>query len=342
MPKRLTIEEVRKVFSGYGYELLEQQYLNNRQVLKYRCPAHPRRQNSTSMASVSQKGIRCLQCHIDTTKVDYQKVVEGFSLRGYVLLSKEEDFKSNKSLLHYVCRKHPERVRRIRYNDLQSGGKGCSCCGKETSAGKRRLSYEEVNEVFERRGYTLISDTYLSTDSLLEYSCPSHSGIVLRTTHHDMAGGHGCPLCALESNKGSGSPSWRGGVMPLNEYLRKHLGDWKQESLSFHGFKCYITGLNEGDLEVHHVKPFHIIRDEVLSELGVALKKKIADYPEKELEAILTALKDRHDYLGVPLKKSLHEKFHSLYGNKATANDLEVFKARHLEGEFEILGGQAS
>lgn len=131
---------------------------------------------------------------------------------------------------------------------------------------------------------------------------------------------------------------WKGGVTTLNETLRFITSEWRIEQLHKHKYTCFITGQKGGDLHVHHIRPFHEIRDHALAELGIDVAGKIADHTEETMTILRNRIAELHEgEKGFPIKPEFHKLFHKLYGFKTTEVDLLEFKKRYQSGEFNEL-----
>jgi transposase len=128
---------------------------------------------------------------------------------------------------------------------------------------------------------------------------------------------------------------WKGGVTGLNETLRYAATDWRLSELKRGNFTCFVTGQRGGDLQVHHITPFHEIRDRALSEVGVEMRQSISDYDEETIRSLRNKIAELHEIEeGYVLEQHIHKIFHSLYGFKTTLEDLMEFKARYNSGEL--------
>jgi len=60
-----------------------------------------------------------------------------------------------------------------------------------------------------------------------------------------------------EARQGKYSSGWRGGITPLNEYIRSlfEYYTWKNDCLKRDNYQCQECSI-ESNLEVHHIKPF--------------------------------------------------------------------------------------
>lgn len=261
-----------------------------------------------------------------------EEVQEEFKRRGYVLL--EDKYVNSTKRLKYRCNKHPDKNLKISFSDLKNGGKGCVYC-----AGLNKPDFQEVKNNFDKLGLDLLETEYKNQRTKMRYRCRKHDDHIQSAIYKTIKKGHGCRKCgyekASETNRGSDHWNWNGGVSEIKHYLRKTIDDWKFKSLEAYDFKCAITGEKAKDLQVHHLTPFYIIRDEALEELSLPVYEKIGNYSEKELSDLVESIRRKHDEeLGVPLRYDIHRLFHSEYGNKTNAKDFEEFKSRYLSGEI--------
>lgn len=112
--------------------------------------------------------------------IDYIK--NKFNSEGYKLLSNE--YLNNRQILEYICPNgHHHKINWGRFQQ----GKRCPYCSGE------RVHYDDIKNVFEERGYTLLSQDYKSKEKLT-YRCPN--GHIHDTDYYNFKKGHGCPECA--------------------------------------------------------------------------------------------------------------------------------------------------
>lgn len=135
--------------------------------------------------------------------------------------------------------------------------------------------------------------------------------------------------------KGADNPSWKGGVSPISENLRESVTPWKKEIMRAQNFTCYITEKKVRDFHIHHITPFHEIRDRAIAELGITLLPTLAENDSDEFSALKERIYELHKgEKGYVITAELHKKFHSLYGFKTTEDDLLEFKTRYRLGEL--------
>ena len=210
----------------------------------------------------------------------------------------------------------------------------------------RKYTYEIAYEEFAKRGLILLPQEYKSCAIPLAYICPKHPNIIQYKTLNNLIFGSnlitegGCYLCFLDSQRGSGHNSWKGGSSALNPYLRDFIKEWKKESAKNCNYKCIITGKIFDD--IHHLYSFNKILKEIIEESNLPIYTTISDYTEEELNLLKeTNIKIHNKYpLGVCLCKEVHDLYHNLYGDDNTPEQFEEFRERYNSGEFNVKVGE--
>ncbi len=89
-------------------------------------------------------------------KKPFFEVEKLFADKGYILLSKEKDYKNTGTKLEYICPNHRSKgVLEINTRNI-SQGKGCRFCGYESSSKKQSEDIETVKEAFEKSRTNLV------------------------------------------------------------------------------------------------------------------------------------------------------------------------------------------
>lgn len=133
-------------------------------------------------------------------------------------------------------------------------------------------------------------------------------------------------------------PRWKGGVTGINETLRGATEEWRNRELQRSNYTCFVTGVRTGDMHVHHITPFHKMRDSMMDELGIDMRPTISDYTDTEVEIMRERMSEMHEgEEGYVMTAQMHKLFHSLYGFDTDVDDLYEFKTRHRLGEFSKL-----
>jgi hypothetical protein len=75
-----------------------------------------------------------------------------------------------------------------------------------------------------------------------------------------------CVECARNHRSGENHHNWRGGVSELRSIVHCLLKPlWIYPIMQRDNYTCQICNKRGGDLEVHHLRPYHSIRDRVLN-----------------------------------------------------------------------------
>lgn len=191
-----TYEEVKEKFCSKGYELLETEYKNAQTKMKYYCLKHPQYIQSIGFNTL-QQGSGCAKCGDESTadknRTPYEEVKIKFEELGYELL--ETKYINQQTPMKYICPHHPDEIRTIRFSILSRGGE-CQRCAAKKVANKTKKSYEDVKELFSKRGYELLETQYIDSKTKMKYHCPTHPDKELFTSYGNILRGHGCPYCA--------------------------------------------------------------------------------------------------------------------------------------------------
>jgi len=338
LTKRNNIEDIKIEFTKRNYALLDNEYKNNSQKLKYICLKH----EDNGIQSISyrsfSRGSGCKYCGKESMankqRLNLKYIENELYKKDLILLS--DFYVDAHTLLKFKCIHHLDIIQELSYNTIQQG-RGCKWCSRENLSKQRRLSYDFVHNNFKKRGYELITDNYVNSNQKLQYICKKHSNEIQEITYDSFSRGSGCRFCGYEKikdkQKGNKSRFWKGGITSLNIYLRKSsfLNQWKIDSAKLSDFKCVITG-NKFEA-IHHLYSFSNIVSETLNNLNYPICVNIGDYSDKELRNIEEeCLRLHYKYgMGVCLSKDLHIEFHKLYGKgNNTPEQFEEFKKMKL------------
>jgi len=133
------------------------------------------------------------QCAKDIQKPQWEDIKLLFEQKNYILHSTE--YINAKSKLEYTCAAHIDMgVQGITYNNLKMGF-GCKYCGTERMADARRLSFNEVREIFAKNDMILLDQEYKNTQEKLKYICKNHIKIGIQEMSTINAYKNHCPYC---------------------------------------------------------------------------------------------------------------------------------------------------
>lgn len=120
----------------------------------------------------------------------------------------------------------------------------------------------------------------------------------------------------------------------LTKFLRGQISQWKNESISKCDFKCVLTGSK--DFAIHHIVSFNIIVKNFISECNIVLRDSFEDYTTNELNEMSNMFVKYHgNYpFGVCVEKSLHMKFHQMYGDINNEDQWNIFVDKFNKGEI--------
>lgn len=109
---------------------------------------------------------------------------------------KSDHYTKAKTKLEYVCSAHKEYGSQfITWGNLVAGF-GCRYCGQESTASARRLSFDEVKNIFAEHNMELVENQeYINSSIPMQYICARHPecGIQLMSTAN--ARKNHCPYC---------------------------------------------------------------------------------------------------------------------------------------------------
>lgn len=190
MPKKHTIEFIRKEFENQKFKLLSKNYINNTQKLDFICSKG--HQGIVTYISF-RKNQGCFICGTIKTAekqtLPYEVVKKKFEEKGYTLLSTE--YNGNKHKLDFIC---PVGHRwKICYDKFNKGRR----CGECYAT--KKLTYTFVNNEFKKKGYKLLSTEYIKNSQKLKYICKNgHKGEII---YNSFQQGNGCAICANNKTK---------------------------------------------------------------------------------------------------------------------------------------------
>lgn len=200
MSKRWTYEEVKEYFEQFGYDLLDDTYVNNKKPLTVKCPdGHIT--TTLTFDNFKNKKRRC-SCCIGNMKYTYGFVKEYIESFGYKLLS-DKYVNSNEYLLVQCNMEHEPY--NVTFNAFKNNKTRCPYC-----CGNIKYTIEEIKRYLEEFQYKLLSTEYKNAKAKLEVQCDK--GHIYETYWNKIQQGSRCPYC-------------KGGIRYTYEYIEEYIKD---------------------------------------------------------------------------------------------------------------------
>lgn len=90
-------------------------------------------------------------------------------------------------------------VQQSKVDKLLLGERKYLCCSKECAKNIQKPKWEDIEALFEERGYILSSNEYINAKTKLEYICPNHQEYGPQyITYNNLKQGFGCKYCGIE------------------------------------------------------------------------------------------------------------------------------------------------
>ena len=178
--KKYDYDYVKKYVEHHNYVLISKEYINSKTKMDVQCPVGHRYPVTFSNFKF---GYRCPYC-CGNMKKSYESVKKYIEKKGYELISTE--YKNIDSKLDLICPKGHEYP--VTFYDFKNRGRRCPKC-----SGNHKYSYNEVKNIIEEVGYTLLSDTYINSKQHLDVMCDK--GHIYPVTLNNFTQGTRCPYC---------------------------------------------------------------------------------------------------------------------------------------------------
>jgi len=237
------------------------------------------------------------------TEITYADVKNHFEKEGYNLISTE--YKNTSTHLEFICpRGHRSKMV---YSSFKIG-KRCKKCAVEKTSSKQRHTYEYIKDFFEKKGCTLLSETYINSNQKLDYICYCGEKASMRFVNFQR--GYGCKNCKRLKFLGEKNHNYNPNLtdedrLEIGRYEERYKG-FRKSVYRRDGYKCVVCGSGKSNtLVAHHLDSY-------------------TNFPEKRTDV----------NNAVTLCQSCHKDFHGMYGYKNnTKEQFEEYiseKAHHL------------
>ena len=189
--KKLTYAYVKEYIESFGYKLLSDVYISNREKLLLMCEKGHKYEASFGNF---QKGKRCPECakviRGDKRRLSYDYVKNFIENEGHELISTEYN-KNNE----YLLIKCPfEHIYKANFSSFQQG-KRCPKCQNVY-----RYTYDDVKEIIEQEGYRLLSKEYINNHTKLRIMCFKNH-IFDMDFNHFRNHNQRCPICNISKGE---------------------------------------------------------------------------------------------------------------------------------------------
>ena len=208
MPRKYTIEDARTAFAAVGNELLEEEYINDKTVMRYRCKCG-RTQPEIKPKNLFRIINGCYHCHIcgyekmkTSQKMDFSIIKNSFASINYKLITRQKDYVNSLQKLWFVC--NNEHRHYITWKNFQRGNR-CNICKITQDIQRldyyhkqREYGFDAIKIWIESLGYDLITTKreYKNTNISIQYKCPQCNKICLsRIQHLKNPNKIGCSSC---------------------------------------------------------------------------------------------------------------------------------------------------
>lgn len=238
MPKKFTIEEVKRIFEDGGCVLLENQYISNRTKMAYRCECL---EISHIRLDDFKRGQRCRKCSFVKSSAacrhsleDVKKIFEDQQCQ--VL---QDFYINNNSKILFRCK--CGYVSEIALDKFQRSG-GCKECGIKARQEKRKHSQQYIEEIFIQNGCYLM-DIYKNSRTPCIFKCSC--GNVSKITFSEFKNGGRCNECKCRSIGEKHIMEWFQKNKISYEHEAKYIGkrfdfEVKELFIEFHGEQHYM------------------------------------------------------------------------------------------------------
>ena len=287
------IEKSRKVFKEAGLTLLEEEYTNYTTKMNYICDTCEYFSKIDLCHLIQRK--RCPECAkkkiVYNRKYYYEDIKNIFEDRNCILLTKKNEYVHSKQKLKYLCSCGNPEVEEILLGNFMKGHK-CSVCGRRIN-----YTYEEVEKMFEDKGFKILQDFYKDNRTKIKYRCICKNKSTI--TLNSLLSGGKCSECKSKNRMGENNGNYNPNLTDEERKKGRRCRGykkWIRKVRERDNDTCQICGEIEGILCAHHIEAYK---------------------PNKELRTVVSN--------GILMCEKDHKKFHKEYGNNCNREQLNEF-----------------
>lgn len=242
-------------------------------------------------------------------KFTYKQIKNKFEERGFKLISTE--YINAHQKLEYECPIGHKCYNT--YNAFNIGG-GCLEC-----SGKKKRTYEEIENIFSKEGYTLLTkkEEYRNVKTKVEYKCDKGHTNYMKPEHfiyenRHISGRRRCPTCAIENNSGENHYNYNPNLTDeerIEGRSNKKNEIWRKAIYKRDNYLCKKCNTKHKTLNAHHINNYSSNKKERFN------------------------LKN-----GITLCSDCHNMFHQIYGkeNNTIVQLNEYLGSEFIPKEFDI------
>lgn len=292
---KLSIEQVRSIFTDAECVLLEDEYHDNKTVMNFRCKCGI----NGAKSLVSFKKMSCCKaCGYKSTgskngRLTLDEALRVFASLGYELLATE--YVNNSTKMPYICKCGLEYAMSLANI---AKGKQCPAC-----TGIKKWDINSARNAYRQADCTLLEDKYSGINVAMKYRCKC--GNESSTSLGNFLKGVRCFDCGLKKISGENNYLYDASKTDAERNSRRIFPgyqEWRRAVFKRDGYTCQVCGEHGKNLNAHHLEGYS---------------------GNRELRTDLDN--------GVTLCRSCHVEFHLEYGQRITNTKAQFlkFKADH-------------
>lgn len=299
----LSYTDVLRLFSEKGCTLISDRYDNNRTPLQYICVCG---RKTTKNLGAFKRNHLCKHCikenkNSSSKKHSIEYVKKVFANNGCCLL--EEVYINSKTKMKCVCK--CGKIKYLRFDNVAKGSHCRECSYKKTAKALCKYTIEDVRKAFYESGCELLSDTYNTTNDVLNYKCVCGNKSEIRFSTFLL--GARCMNCAIENRVGENNYQWKPDKTDEERLKGRKFREyaiWRRRVFERDNYTCGCCRQYGGGLSAHHLDGWHWC-------------------VEKRLDV------DN----GVTLCNECHNDFHTEFGKRDNTKEQYVFWLKHRQSK---------
>jgi hypothetical protein len=282
--RKLTIENVQKIFEENGFQLLEDVYKGTKSKLKFKCSC-----GNISYTTVDnvRRGRKCAKCgfnrQIEKQKLDSSVVQKYVTDHGCQVTTPYINYHSKMGFKCFCGNNFSTSFSHFKR------GVRCATCAIKRSADAKRLNPSYVKEQFENEGFQLLDD-FTESGTRMRCICPRGHELSMDWEHFKL--GNRCIQCHMDDHRGANHPNWNPELTQEDRENKRRIDgidEWRLAVFHRDDFTCQKCKCRGGKLHAHHIRNYA---------------------NNKDLRVVVNN--------GATLCEDCHRGFHGRYGHKNT------------------------